>query len=217
MSDLTLIIGNKNYSSWSLRPWIFLKEHGIAFTEKRVPLFQETTDAQLAPYNSDSKVPVLVDGDQPIWDSLAILEHVSETYLDSAGWPADPAARAQARSISCEMHSSFANVRNELPMNCRKQFTDIKLSREAEREIDRITSLWEESKTHYGQQGDWLFGQFSIADAMYAPIALRFHGYHIPLSGTAEAYVQQILQHPAIVDWIAAGTLEKEVIEEDEI
>lgn len=217
MSSLTLVIGNKNYSSWSLRPWVFLKRNQIDFEERRVALFTETTNAELEQYNSDFKVPVLRDGDLFVWDSLSILEYVSETCLGSKGWPRESHARALARSVSCEMHSSFANVRNELPMNCRKTFHDIELSSEANREIGRICSLWRQCRSLYGKSGEWLFGEYSIADAMFAPVALRFHGYSIPLSGLEKAYVQSVLRQPCIVEWIEAGIAEKEVIEQDEI
>ena len=217
MSKLTLVIGNKNYSSWSLRPWVFLKHHQIPFTEKRVALYTDTSDAELAPYNSDCKVPVLVDGELLVWDSLAILEYVSEKYLGGKGWPEDPAARAIARSMSAEMHSSFANVRKELPMNCRKKFPHIELSSAAVHEIERITSLWRRCRTEHGATGEWLFGNYSIADAMFAPIALRFEGYSIPLDEIERAYVQNVLRQPCIMEWVAAGKAEKEVILEDEL
>lgn len=217
MSQLTLIIGNKNYSSWSLRPWVFMKHYQLAFQEKRVALFTDTTADELAPYNSDFKVPVLLDGDFQIWDSLAILEYLSEAYLSSKGWPADAQARALARSISCEMHSSFANVRHELPMNVRKKFRDVTPTPEAEREIERIKFLWRLCRTQYGAGGEWLFGEYSIADAMFAPIALRFEGYSIPLAGIEASYVQSVLQQPCIIEWMAAGAQESEVIVQDEI
>lgn len=217
MSKLKLIIGNKNYSSWSLRPWIFLRHYQVDFEEKRVSLFVETTNDELAGYDSDLKVPILKDGDLVVWDSLSILEYVSETYLENKGWPADIRARSVARSISAEMHSSFTNVRNELPMNCRKRFENITLSREAEREIKRIMHLWRKCREEYGNNGEWLFGEYSIADAMYAPVALRLDGYNIPLSGIEEKYVSSVLHHPAILEWIEAGKLETEVIDEDEI
>ena len=217
MSNLTLIIGNKNYSSWSLRPWVFMKQNQIEFDEKRVPLFTETTDEELSQYNSDFKVPVLKDGDLIVWDSLAILEYISENYLESDGWPREVSARAMARSMSCEMHSSFFNVRNELPMNCRKKFQNIKLSSEAKSEIERIKALWQQCRTRFGTAGEWLFGEYSIADAMFAPIALRLSGYNIPLDGVEQAYVQSVLRQPCIVEWVAAGKIEKEVIGEDEI
>ncbi len=217
MPNLTLVIGNKNYSSWSLRPWIFLRNHMIAFDEKRVPLFVESTEQELAEYNSDFKVPILKDDELVVWDSLSILEYVSETYLDNRGWPIDRVARSVARSVSAEMHSSFSNVRNELPMNCRKKYEGIALSREAVREIERIKELWRNCRTEYGNNGEWLFGDFSIADAMFAPVALRFSGYSVPLSGIEQEYVSSVLKHPAIIEWIEAGKRETEVIEADEI
>ena len=217
MPDLTLIIGNKNYSSWSLRPWVFMKEHKIDFEEKRVALFTDNADEELSRYNSDFKVPVLKDGNLVVWDSLSILEYISEHYLESRGWPLEVNARAIARSVSSEMHSSFANVRNELPMNCRKKFDNIKLSAEAEREIERIKTLWRKCRTLFGDEGEWLFGGYSIADAMFAPIALRFEGYSIPLGVVEEGYVQSVLKQPSITEWIEAGKVEKEIIEEDEI
>ena len=217
MSDLTLIIGNKNYSSWSLRPWIFLKQKQIEFTEKRVALFTESTAYELLQYNSDLKVPVLKDDDLIIWDSLAILEHLSEKYLDSKGWPSDPDARGLARSMSYEMHSSFPNVRNELPMNCRKKFNNIKLTAKAEHEIERICMLWRQSRIPFGEDGEWLFGEYSIADAMFAPIAIRFNGYGIALDEMAANYVNTVINQPYIQEWIEAGTNETEVIGEDEI
>jgi len=217
MSALTLIIGNKNYSSWSLRPWVFMKQYQIEFNEKRVPLFTETTNQTLAQYDSDFKVPVLQDKDLVIWDSLAILEYVSEKYLGSNGWSGDEKARAIARSVSAEMHSSFFSVRNELPMNCRKKFESIKLSAQAVRDIERIKLLWRKCRSEFGQGGEWLFGQYSIADAMFAPVALRFEGYSIPLAGVERAYVNSVLKQPCIIEWIAAGKAETEIIAEDEV
>jgi glutathione S-transferase len=217
MAKLTLIIGNKNYSSWSLRPWIFMKHFKLEFQEKRVALFTQTTDQELAPYFSGGKVPILLDDDYIVWDSLSILEYVSENYLHSNGWPIHTKARALARSTSAEMHSSFANVRKELPMNCRKTFSDIKLSPEAVSEIQRIKDLWRKARLEYGAAGEWLFGEYSIADAMFAPVALRFAGYSIPLDGVEAAYVKSVLAHPNIIEWIEAGRIENEVIEMDEV
>jgi len=217
MNNLTLIFGNKNYSSWSLRPWVFLKHNEIAFKEKRIALFTDTTNKELEQYNSDFKVPVLKDGELVIWDSLSILEYVSEKYLHSKGWPQDEKARAMARSVSAEMHSSFIHVRNELPMNCRKLFKGITLSRYAKKEIERIKMLWRTCRHNYGADGEWLFGKYSIADAMFAPIALRFHGYNITLEGVEADYVTSVLTQPCIIEWIEAGKNEKEIIEADEI
>jgi glutathione S-transferase len=216
MSNLTLVIGNKNYSSWSLRPWFFLRQHDIDFAEKRVPLFTAETDSQLEAYGSDYKVPILVDGERVVWDSLAILEYLSEQYLNGNGWPSDVTARAVARSISNEMHSSFTNVRGEMPMNVRKQFRNFKLSPAAQREVERISALWRRCRKEIAGEGQWLFGAFSIADAMYAPIVLRLHGYGIELGDVESQYVQTVLEQPVIQEWIAAGEREREIIEEDE-
>jgi len=216
MTTLTLIFGNKNYSSWSLRPWVFLKQYAIPFNEKRVALFTDTTRQALAAYNSDYKVPVLQDGDFLVWDSLAILEYLSENYLDGRGWPQDTRARARARSISSEMHSSYTAVRSELPMNCRKRFRNVALSTQAQQQIDRIQSLWQQCRSEFGKNGEWLFGDYSAADAMFAPVALRFAGYSIVLNDIAQQYVQSVLNQPAIIEWMTAGKVEQEVIAEDE-
>lgn len=159
---------------------------------------------------------MLKDGKLIVWDTLSILEYVSEKYLQSKGWPQDEKNRSTARSISAEMHSSFMNLRNELPMNCRKQFNNITLSVEAEREVERIKTLWRYCRREFGAEGEWLFGKYSIADAMYAPIALRLHGYNIPLDGVEADYVNSVLNQPCIIEWIEAGKVEIEVIEDDE-
>jgi glutathione S-transferase len=212
MSELTLIIGNKNYSSWSLRPWLFMKHNGIVFREKRIALYTDATRKELQPYVSNFKVPVLMDKDFIVWDSLAILEYIAERFPDSEGWPLDAKARAVARSMSAEMHSSFVSLRTELPMNCRRKFSNIKLSADAQSDAERIKVLWRKCRVEYGAAGEWLCGRFSIVDAMYAPIALRFAGYGIPLSGIEDAYVRSILKHPAIIEWMEAGGQEREVL-----
>ena len=217
MNEPTLVIGNKNYSSWSLRPWIWLRQAGIAFEERRVALFTETMAADLAPYFSDDKVPVLVDGDVVVWDSLAILEYLAERFPDAPGWPRDRAARAMARSLAAEMHSSFAALRGALPMNCRKRFPGYPITPAVRADIDRITALWERARANHGQSGPWLFGGFSIADAMYAPVAFRLWGYDARLQGAAQAYVAHFLAQPAMKEWKAAGEAETEVIKADEV
>jgi glutathione S-transferase len=194
-----------------------MRHFRIKFQEKRIPLFTETTDKALSHYFSDYKVPVLVDGNVMVWDSLSILEYMSERYLDSQGWPANVKARAFARSVSAEMHSSFANLRNELPMNCRKKFSNITLSNDTQREIERVKQIWRTCRVEFAADGDWLFGDFSVADAMYAPVALRLEGYGIPLAEIEASYVQRVLSHPGIVEWIESGKQEKEVIEMNEI
>ena len=217
MSQLKLIIGNKNYSTWSLRPWVFMCQNNMEFDEELVSLFVEETDDKLSAYDSDFKVPILQDGDLTVWDSLSILEYLSENHLDGGGYPKDVKARALARSISNEMHSSFFNIRNELQMNCRKKYNNIELSDGAKQEVTRIVDIWRMCRAEFGKGGEWLFGEYSIADAMFAPIAIRFAGYSIQLDGAAEAYVKSVLKQPCIVDWMRQGRLEKAVIDEDEI
>jgi len=217
MSDLTLVIGNKNYSSWSLRPWIFLKKMSIDFDEKWVSLFVDSTKDNLAPFNSDNKVPILKDGELIIWDTLAIIDYVSEKYLEGKGWPEDINARALARSVSAEMHSSFASLRATMPMNCRKHFANYPLDEKALREVERVKSLWRLCRQQHGAGGDWLFGEFSVADAMFAPVVIRFNGYDVALEGVEKTYVQTVLNDPDIKSWIEAGKKEKEIIDQDEI
>lgn len=216
MSDLKLIIGNKNYSSWSLRPWIFMKYFNLSFEEKRVPLYTATTDSELAEYNSNFKVPVLVDGDINVWDSLSILEYLSERFLNSEGLPNDPKQRAIARSMSAEMHSSYFNIRNDLPMNCRKSILGVEISQQTQDEINRVLSLWQQCRTDFGVGGDYLFGKFSIVDAMFAPIVSRFETYHITQNDICSAYSKKILHLPAMVEWITASHQETEVITSEE-
>jgi glutathione S-transferase len=194
-----------------------MRHHQITFDEKKILLDTETTTQELSQYSSGIKVPVLQDGNLEIWDSLAILEYVSEQYCESSGWPSDPSARAIARSVSAEMHSSFANLRSELPMNCRKQFNHINLSIEAAKEVTRVKEIWRMCREQFSDNGQWLFGEYSIADAMFAPIALRFKGYSIPLGGAEKDYVQSVLNQPCIAEWIAAAKAEKEIIELEEM
>jgi len=217
MTGLKLVIGNKNYSSWSLRPWIFMKKFNIEFNEHRVSLFVDSTREELAPFNSDNKVPALQDGNLVIWDSLAIIEYISDKYLDGRGWPEDINARALARSVSAEMHSSFGNLRASMPMNCRKFFANYRLSENAAREVERVKELWRLCRQQYGSGGGWLFGDFSAADAMFAPVVIRFSGYDIKMQGVEYDYVQTVLADPDIIAWIEAGKKEKEVITQDEV
>ncbi len=194
-----------------------MRHFKIPFNEKRIALFTDSMEQELAQYGSDSKVPVLQDGELVVWDSLAILEYVSEHYLDNQGWPVNEKARAIARSVCAEMHSSLPHLREALPMNCRKRFKNITVSDKTQREINRVKDIWAKCRNEYGQQGEWLFGEFSAADAMYAPVVLRFIGYDIALNEVEKAYVDTVMSHPDLQEWIAAGKLEQEVIELDEV
>lgn len=217
MSLLTLVIGNKNYSSWSLRPWIFMRHMDIPFEEKRVSLFVDTTRGELAPYDSNYKVPVLQDGDRIVWDTMAIMEYLNDQFLDGRGWPSDTGVRAVARSVSAEMHSSFTALRGACPMNCRKHFPGFPIGEEARRDVARIEHLWARCRKEFGHGGDWLFGDYSIADAMYAPIVMRLHGYDVSVDASTKKYMDTVLASAHLQEWIEAGRQETEVIAEDEV
>jgi len=194
-----------------------MKTAGVEFSEKRIALSTDQTKTQLKPYFSDYKVPVLMDKDRMIWDSLAILEYVAENYTDSMGWPTDPTARGVARSVSAEMHSSFFALRSELPMNCRKRYDTFSISSDVKKDIDRIKKVWRYCKQKFSQQGPWLFGNFCIADAMFAPVCFRFYTYNVSLIGFERDYVETMLSHPHIVEWKEAAQKEKEILEAFEV
>lgn len=217
MADVTLVIGNKNYSSWSLRPWLYLKHFEIPFEEMRIPLYQEGYKEKILEVSPSGKVPCLKDGDQCIWDSLAIMEYLAERFPDKKGWPADPQVRAIARSVSAEMHSGFFALREHLPMNCRRVFEVYVPPENAVADIDRIKEIWTTCRTQFGKNGLWLFGEFSIADCMYAPVVMRFHTYGVSLGKLEKAYLETVKAHPALVEWVTASRAETEVIEAGEI
>ena len=211
-----LIIGNKNYSSWSLRAWFLLREAGIEFEEHRVALDTETTAEEIAHFSAAGKVPILILDDTTVWDSMAIAETVAERWPEKNLWPVDPVARAHARSISNEMHSGFLNLRECMPMNCRAMGRKVPIPDELGDEIERIYHSWSECHKRYGDLGPWLFGDFSIADAMYAPVVLRFRTYGINLPESAGYYPHRLLESEALQEWLAAAESEIEVIEADE-
>ncbi len=211
----TLYIGNKNYSSWSLRPWLLLRESGIDFREEMIKLDVDTTRDALAALGAAMRVPVLeLDGER-IWDSLAIMETVAERWPEKGLWPDDPAKRAHARAISAEMHSGFDALRSQMPMNCRAMGRKVTLGDALTADIDRVFAIWTDCYHRYG--GDWLFGEFSIADAMYAPVVLRFRTYGINLPESALHYPERLLKSTAMQEWLAAAECEIEVIEADEV
>jgi glutathione S-transferase len=212
MPDLHLITGNKNYSSWSLRPWLLLKHMGLEFRESRVLLDTPEFRGQLEKLgNPSGRVPALQDGELVIWDSLAICEYLAE--LTGRGWPADRAARAIARSVSAEMHSGFANLRTAWPFNTRACNRHTAMTPDLRADIERIEEIWADCRHRFGQSGGpWLFGQFSIADAMYAPVVLRFNTYGAPLTEVARSYVATTLEDPALQEWMLTARNEKEII-----
>ena len=213
----TLIIGNKNYSSWSLRAWLILKEFQVPFIEKRIPLFTEGYKQDILAYSPSGLVPALVDEDRVIWDSLAIGEYIADFHPDLACWPRDIHTRAMARSISHEMHSGFALIRSTLPMNCKKNivFTDISLELQAE--IDRVCSIWKTCREQHSSAGAFLFGNFTIADAMYAPVVLRFNSYGIVVGAAERDYMQAILGLGGLQEWVGAALTEKESLDVYEV
>lgn len=214
MAALTLVIGNKNYSSWSLRAWLLLRNMGLPFTEIRVPLSLPGTTDALKQHSPTCKVPVLKDGSLTVWDSLAICEYVSEQHLHGKGWPQAVAARAQARAFAAEMHSGFQGLRSNWPMNIRLQ-RKLPVDGAVKRDIERVCEIWTQCLGKSG--GPWLYGEFGIVDAMFAPVALRFHSYQPELPPLAAAYVQAHVNNPALKEWMAAGRAEKEVIKDDEV
>jgi len=216
VSALTLVIGNKNYSSWSLRPWFALKHAGIPFAEVRIPLSMPQTRERILEYSPSAKVPLLVDGAVKVWESLSILEYLTETFPRQLAWPGEPGARAFARSAAAEMHAGFAALRNELPMNCRARRTGVVPSSAAREDIDRIVSLWRSARETFGRGGGWLCGAFSPIDAMFAPVALRFLTYGIGVPAPATEFVAAVRDAPAIREWVEAAAKEPEVIEEVE-
>ena len=211
-----LIIGNKNYSSWSLRAWLLLREAGIEFEEHRIELDVESTAADIAAINPGGTVPVLQLDDLTVWDTLAIAETAAERWPEAQLWPSDSSARAYARSICAEMHSGFPVLRDCMPMNCRAMGRRVSLPDELTHEIDRIIAIWSTCHKHYSGDNGWLFGEFSVADAMFAPVVLRFRTYGINLPESAGFYPTRLLESVAMQEWLAAAETEIEVIECDE-
>jgi glutathione S-transferase len=211
-----LIIGNKNYSSWSLRAWFLLKEAGIPFEEHRIPLDCPTTAGEIGKYTNAKCVPVLQFDEMTVWDTMAIAETLAECYPEKHLWPEDRAARAHARAISAEMHSGFHLLRTCMPMNCRAMGRQIPLPDELGNEIDRIIAIWAECHRNYADQGSWLFGEFSIADAMFAPVVLRLRTYGINLPESAGFYPHRLLESEAMQEWLLAAESEIEVIDREE-
>jgi glutathione S-transferase len=212
---LKLVIGNKNYSSWSMRPWLALRANGIAFEEIFVPLYTDNKadKERLLSFSGAGKVPALVDGDVTVWDSLSIIEYLAEKFPQAKLWPEDRAVRAHARSISAEMHSGFMALRSECGMNLRRPIRSVALSEDANANVARIQAIWAECHQRYGKAGPFLFGAFSGADAMFAPVVHRFRSYAIPVQGDARHYVEAMNSLPAFQEWTRDGLAETLVIE----
>lgn len=214
MGKPLLIIGNKNYSSWSLRAWLMLKHAGVDFDEMRIPLFVEGYKEKLFSCSPAGKVPVYREGDLLVWDTLAIGEYLYETHPSL--WPAQREARARARSVSAEMHSGFIPLRKAMPMNIRAHGRKVETSAGLEADLARIKDIWCELRTQYAAAGPWLFGQYSIADAMFAPVAFRFLTYGVSEPGAVDEYIRTMTRDPLVQEWVRAGELEQEVIASSE-
>ncbi len=208
MSDLTLLIGTKSCSSWSLRPWLALKHIGAPFTENLQPLYQPDTRARILQHSPSGHVPLLKHGARIIWDSLAICEYLAEVFPDAALWPEEAHARAVARSVSAEMHSGFVNLRSSMPMDLKERHPGMGRTEECLADIARITALWGDARARFGQEGPYLFGRFSIADCMYAPVVTRFATYGVELDPPCRAYVDTVLALPSLQEWTEAAQAE---------
>jgi glutathione S-transferase len=209
----TIVIGDKNYSSWSLRPWLALKQCGVPFEEERIRLRQPESKAAIFRHSPSGKVPALKTDVGVICDSLAIVEYLAEQHPEARLWPEDRGARAAARAVSAEMHSSFAALRNDMPMDLLSRLPMPELSEALEANIGRVVAIWQETRARFGQGGPFLFGDFTNADAMYAPVATRFRTYGVPLDrygddGTAARYVDTLYAMPAMAEWTRGAEAE---------
>lgn len=203
-----LFIANKAYSSWSMRPWLVMKHFGIPFEEMVIPLDLPTTRTDILRHSPTGKLPALAIGDLVIWESLAIIEYLAETHPELPIWPVDRSARAMARSISSEMHAGFGELRKACPMNLRRPVRAIPVSDAVLADVERIEALWDSNRQLYGEGGPFLFGAFSAADAMYAPVVNRFHTYDLPRKASSRAYMEAMMALPAWKQWAAEGEAE---------
>jgi len=214
-TGLKLVIGNKNYSSWSMRPWVVLTAFGIPFEEIRIGLDRADTTARISAFSAAGRVPVLIDGNLTVWDSLAICEYVAERFAPLPLWPQDTAARAVARSVCAEMHAGFADLRSQMSMNIRASLPGQGHTPAAQADIGRICEIWETCLANFGHR-QFLFGDFSIADAYFAPVVMRFRTYAVSLAPALQAYADRVAAHPAVARWISEALAETEVIQKYE-
>ncbi|AFV00607.1 glutathione S-transferase family protein [Simiduia agarivorans] len=214
MAELTLVIGNKNYSSWSLRAWLYMKINDIHFDEIRLPLDTPQFQREIYQYSPSGRVPALLHGDVRVWDSFAIIAYVYRTFPDSANWPKDKVLEGMAISAVMEMHAGFMELRNHYPMNCRKTPFKAPLRGKVESELSRLETLWGDMLAASG--GPWLCGDLGIVDAYFAPVCMRIHTYQLPVSERLREYVERVLALPAMQEWIAAARAETDVVDADE-
>lgn len=213
---MILVIANKNYSSWSMRPWVLARQAGIAFEEIQLKFDRDTNVVGIEPYSPTRKVPVLIVDGEPVWDSLAICETLAELHPDKQLWPAAPAARRVARSICAEMHSGFQGLRSAMPMNIRGRHPGKGRNAQSEKDIARVIEIWTACRSRFGAGGDFLFGRFGIADAFYAPVVTRFRTYAVPLPPPAQAYADAVQELAAVREWSDAARRETGFVPSDE-
>ena len=217
MTDMKIIIASKNYSSWSLRGWLAVRLSGHGFKEVVLTLDTPEFHEEIKQYNPTNCVPVLHHGDVVVWDSLAIIDYIDRLCPDVNFWPNDIAAYGFARAISAEMHSSFPTLRSATPMNIRKTYTGLAMSKALAKDVARIDAIWSEARSKFGADGGFLFGDFSAADIMYAPVVHRFKSYGLPRSDISQAYMDAMLGHPAMQEWAHSAMQETEVLEREEL
>jgi len=213
---LQLVVANKNYSSWSMRPWVLLRQAQIPFEEVQLKFDDDTRVVGIEKYSPAGKVPVLIVDGQPVWDSLAICETVAEMHPEKHLWPETPEACRVARSICAEMHSGFQALRSKMPMNIRSRHPGKGMTPESRKDIDRVVALWTECRERFGGEGNFLFGRFSIPDAFYAPVVMRFQTYAVKLPPVAQAYCEAVQALSAVREWIEAARRETEFVPADE-
>lgn len=213
---MKLVIGNKNYSSWSLRPWLLMRHAGIAFEEIPLRLSTKAFSEEIFRYSPAGKVPALIDGDVTVWDSLSIAEYLAERFPEKNLWPADVAARAVARSVCAEMHSGFGNLRSQMTMNVTAILPGLGWNVAVQHDIDRIAAIWTDLRARHGAKGPFLFGEFTVADAFYAPVVSRFATYGVHLPEAAKAYADFMLALPAMQEWVAGAHEERDFVVADE-
>jgi glutathione S-transferase len=213
---LRLVIANKNYSSWSMRPWVLLKQAGIPFEEVQLKFTDDGGVGGVEKWSQTGKVPVLWVDDEPVWDSLAIGETLAELFPDRHLWPSDPVARGMARAVSAEMHSGFGDLRKAMPMNIRSSHPDKGRTPGSLRDIERVAAIWEACRRRFGGPGELLFGQFSCADAMFAPVVMRFRTYAITLPPMAQRYADAVRSLPSVREWCAGALAETDFVPADE-
>ena len=214
---MKIVIGNRNYSTWSLRGWLALRQTDADFEEVLIPLDTPTMHDEIRAHSAAGRVPVLIDGDITVWDSLAIVEYLAERFPQAGLWPADRAARAHARAIVAEMHSGFTAMRGHYPMNIRRAPAARPQDAAVEADVARILAIWNEARARFGAGGDFLFGSFTAADAFFAPVVSRLITYAVPVDAVSRAYMEAVVAHPAMAEWCEAALRETWIVPADEV